>query len=263
MKLAKQTDVNKLIIFLKENIEQCVYIYIDITKYGVEHPEIKLWYSENNQGINSVIMKYYDSFQMFSLDVKQDIEKIGSVLKENPVKTISGNEALIKELEMHFSDKYDVNYGIVVRETRYKKIPGFEKVEPATIKDCEAIAHLMCEDEEFGENYDEDVLAKQLADRIETGMGRSFVMRENDEIVGHVATFAELDDLVVQSGLIVSNKAKNPFCGLILHEYMKGVSLENGKSVYAFRIKEEMKKYEKSPGTVICGHYGKLTKIGG
>lgn len=263
MKLANKADVNNIILFLKEHVDHCIYIYIDIVKYGVEHPDIKLWYSETNKGINSVLMKYYDSFQIYSLDVERDKKEICHILEDNPVKTISGNEEVIRTIEKCFLEAYVVNYGIVVKETKYKKLPGFDKVEPALISDCEAIAQLMCQDEEFGNNYEENELARQLKDRMQTGMGKSFVLRENGEIVGHVATFAEADDLVVQSGLIVSKKAKNPFSGLVLHEYMKGVSLENGKSVYAFRIKEEMKKYEKSPGTVICGHYGKLTRIGG
>ena len=262
MKLANRSDINKIILFLKENVEHCIYIYIDIVKYGVEHSDIKLWYSETNKEINGVVMKYYDSFQLFFVDVEQDKQEICRILEENPVKTISGNEELIKAIEKYFSDTYVANYGIVVKETKYKKLPGFDKVEPASISDCEAIAHLMCQDEEFGNNYEETELARQLKDRMQTGMGKSFILRENGEIVGHVATFAEVDDLVVQSGLIVSKKCKNPFSGLILHEYMKSVSLDAGKTVFAFRIKEEMQKYEKSPGTIICGNYGKLTKVG-
>lgn len=262
MRIANGEDLDKVIAFLKKNLDDCVYIYIDIVKYGIEHPHITLWFSEYENGINSVAMKYYDSFQLFSIDTQLDREKICKVLTDNPVKTISGSENIIREIESELQGKYDCNYGIVVKETKYKKLPGFDKVEAATVDDCYEIACLMCQDEEFGRNYDVAVLAKQLEDRINTGMGRSFVMREKDEIVGHVATFAEVDDLVVQSGLMVSSKCSNPFGGIILHEYMKGVSLDAGKSVYAFRIKEEMKKYEKSPGTIICGHYGKLTKVG-
>lgn len=263
MKRADGKDLDRVIAFLRENLDDCVYIYIDIVKYGLEHPDVKLWFSECNNSINSVAMKYYDSFQLFSKNAEMDKDIICNVLEEYPVKTISGSENVIREIETRLKTEYDCNYGIVVKETKYKKMPGFDKIEEATVQDCYEIACLMCQDEEFGRNYDVKILSKQLADRIETGMGRSFVIREEGEIVGHVATFAEVDDLVVQSGLMVSDKAKNPFCGLILHEYMKGVSLDKGKSVYAFRIKEEMKRYEKSPGTVICGHYGKLTKIGG
>ena len=190
------------------------------------------------------------------------MDKICQLLEKYPVKTISGSENIIKEIAPRLSGCYDCNYGIVVKETRYKKLPGFEQVEEATINDCYDIACLMCEDEEFGRNYDVDVLTRQLADRIDTGMGKSYVLREEEKIVGHVATFAEVDDLVVLSGLIVSPLCKNRFGGIVLHEYLKSVYLEEGKFIYAFRIKDKMQRYEKSPGTIICGNYGKLTKVG-
>lgn len=262
MKEAKTKDLDRLIAFLKENVDHCIYIYIDVIQYGLDHKYMKVWFAENDSEITSVAMKYYDSFQLFSKNVQTDREEIIKLLEENSVKTISGDINIIQSIETKFNDDYDVNYGIVVKETKYKKLHGFEKVEIATKDDCPEIAHLMCQDSEFGENYDEDILIKQLDDRMTSGMGRNFVIRENGEIVGHVATFAETDDLAVQSGLMVSEKCSNVLCGLILHEYMKGISLEAGKTVYAFRIKEEMKKYEKSPGTIICGQYGKMTRRG-
>lgn len=262
MKRAYEEDLERILVFLNENLDHCVYIYIDITKYGLDNPNIKLWYSEYEGCINSVAMKYYDSFQLCSIDEKLDEEGIYQLLRDNPVKSVSGSANIIRILEPYFAGKCDCNYGIVVKETKYKMLPGVERVEEATVEECFEIAELLCTDYEFADTYEVDVLAKQLEDRIKTGAGRSFVIKEKGKIIAHVATFAEADKLVVQSGLIVAPEYRNSLYGVVLHEYMKGVSIQAGKNVYAYRIKEDMKKYVKSPGTVVCGEYGKFTKIG-
>ena len=263
MKRAYEEDLEKIYIFLNENLDQCVYIYIDITTYGLKNPNITLWYSEYEGSINSVAMKYYDSFQLCSIDEKLDKERIDQLLLEYPVKSVSGSINIIKALEPHFAGKCDCNYGIVVKETKYKRLPGVERVEEATVEDCAEIAELLCADEDFGGTYEVDVLTKQLEDRINTGAGRSFVIKENGKIVAHAATFAEADKLVVYSGLMVDEKYRNKMYGVILYEFMKSVCIKEGKTVYAFRIKEDMKKYVKSPGTVVCGEYGKFTEMEG
>jgi len=262
MKLAYKEDLQRILSFLKKNLDHCVYIYIDITKYGLENPNIKLWYSEYDTEINSVAMKYYDSFQLCSVDEKKDEEKIKQLLTENPVKSISGSANIIRALKPYFEGKYECNFGIVVRETKYKMLPGAECVEEATVEDCLEIATLLCEDPEFGDTYDVDVLAKQLRDRINTKMGRNFILRKDGKIVAHCATFAEIDELVVQSGLIVLPEYRNRLYGIIIYEYVKKFYIEAGKTIYAFRINEDMKRYIKSPGTVACGEYGKFTRIG-
>lgn len=260
LKIAEVKELGRIIAFLEEYIDHCVYIYIDIVKYGLTHEHIKLWYTERGCKINTVAMKYYDSFQLFSVDVMLDKDKVCTLLRDNPVKTISGNYELIEVLAKNMQDEYEINYGVIVKEDKYREVPGFEKVEAATEKDCYEIAQLMCQDREFNSNYEVDILAEQLANRIKTGVGRSYIIREQEQIVAHVGVFAEAGNVVVESGLIADARYRNRFYGLIIHECLMKILLSEGKKVYGFRIKEEMKNCTFATDEKVCGYYGKMTR---
>lgn len=259
IKKLTQDKVGLILEYLKAHFSNCIYLYIDLKKYGVTHPEVLFWYSEADGDPNTVIMKYYNSFQIFSADKDWKPDEYAAFIAQHSVLTISGNIEVIRKLDKHLRG-FKTAYGLVIHEKKYKEFPQFSLVSKADAHDALEIARLMCSDQEFGENYTVENLSRQLADRILENAGRSYILRENDRIVAHVGTFIEDETMVVESGLIVDRTFKNKFYGLIIHEYLKKTMIEEGKNVYAFRINEHMQSYTKAGNDDICGYYGKMTR---
>lgn len=247
--------------YLKRHLEECIYMAIDLERYGYQYSEVEFWYTEKEDKLYTVLMKYYDSFQIFSSEDEWNDRESIEFMKQYHVRTICGKESIIKKLEKYMKE-YDVQYGIIVREDTYRDFRQFEFIRAATPADAEEIAKLMCMDEDFRMNYSLEGLTQQLADRMNEGMGRSYVIVEDDQIVAHSAIYAECDQIAVESGLIVHEDYKKKLYGMIVHEFIKKVLLSEGKVLYGFRIVENMRRNARALDLNICGCYGKMTRKG-
>lgn len=244
---------------LYQHISESIYLTIDLEKYGVSNPQAQFWYDETNGQIDTVVMKYYDSFQIFSSNPQWNPEETAELARRYEVTTICGKKSMIECL-IKMLPEYEASYGVIVRENTYREFPQFSLIEEAHSEDAMEIAQLMCTDEDFDENYEVEILAKQLADRMEDNSGRSFVIREDGKIVAHTSVFAENNTIAVESGLIVDKDYKDKLYGMMIHEYLKKKLLAEGKTIYGFRIKDSMKRCTKASKDNVCGYYGKMTR---
>ena len=91
---AKKHDLADILYFLKENLADCIYMYIDIKKYSLFNDNMKVWINrENNTGkIKTVLMKYYDSMQIATTEEQEQTKWLADFLQSNPVSMISGRE---------------------------------------------------------------------------------------------------------------------------------------------------------------------------
>lgn len=259
MKKLEEKDFDRILNYLREHKTECIYLTIDLEKYGTKSPQVDFWYNETDGEPDTVLMKYYDSFQIFSANPNWNVEEAAEWIAQYEVTTICGKESMIRALSEKLSD-YTPAYGVVVKQDTFREFRQFENIRSALPEDAMEIARLMCLDEEFDENYKLEVLAEQLADRMKEGVGRSYVMREDGRIVAHVSVFAENSDMAVVSGLIVAPEYAGKFYGMIIYEYVKMQLMQEGKTVYGFRIKDSMKRCAKAENGAVCGGYGKLTR---
>ena len=66
---AVESDIDRIIAFLKEHLDQCVYLYIDISKYRLTNPNMMVWLDDDETDeIKAVVMKYHTSITFFTLD---------------------------------------------------------------------------------------------------------------------------------------------------------------------------------------------------
>lgn len=258
MREATEQDRTRILQYLRGNMKDCIYLYIDIMNYGVSSEHMKVWIEEDAEELSLVVMKYYDSFQVYShLDVC-NTAAIVALLEQYPVAMISARRDIIEQLEKQCED-YIASYGIIYVVERHREVSGRTDIMLATEKDAPEIAKLICTDEEFAANYTVEVLAKQLAERIRTGTGRSYIIREDGEIVAHTATFAEADGIGVVSGTIVKQNCRNSNYYLLISNYMAQQLKTEGKTAYIFAITDKMIRYHDMVHTR-CGEYGKLVR---
>lgn len=267
MRRAEQQDQKAILEYLKESVAECIYMYIDILNYGISSENMAVWLQEQEGRIDLVVMKYFDSFQVYSHRRGIDVEPVLALLQEYPVTMISARRDIIEQLEGVCSG-YHAAYGAVFDVSRARRAfgvmgsakPSTLKVTEATVDDAAEIAELICSDDAFRVNYTEEDLARQLTERIRTRTGRSVIIRVEGRIIAHDATFAEAEGVAVVSGLVIRPEYRGMGCYAALGSYLGEQLMKEGKKPYAFAISDKTIRYHRAVYTE-CGEYGKLVKI--
>lgn len=258
MKRAGLGDREKILQYLQKDLADCLYLYIDITNYGIASEHIQVWFEEEQDGIGWVVMKYYDSLQIYHHKQYPNVDSVGILVRQYPVAMVSGRRDLIEKLGEQCPD-YETAYGEVFLMDKYRKVQDETEILKAMEKDTKEIAELICSDEEIGGHYTVEGLAMQLAERIKTESGRSYIIRSNGEIAAHSATYAEAEGVAVVGGTIIHPKYRNTNYYICLSNHVLQELAAEGKKVYTFATSEKMMRYHQMLHSK-CGEYGKLTK---
>ncbi len=258
MKKADVGDRERILQYLQNHLSDCLYLYIDIMNYGIAAENMQVWIEEKREEIELIVMKYHDSFQIYSHKETPNITVILELLRKYPVAMISGTRAIIEKLEMQ-CEAYTATYGEVFIMDKYRKVSKESEVLRALVKDAKEIAGLICSDEEIGRHYSIDDLTMQLSERIETGTGRSYIIRDRGKIVAHSATYAEAERIAVVGGTIIRKEYRKSDCYMLLSNYMLQELAAEGKTAYTFATSEKMIHYHRMLHNK-CGEYGKLEK---
>ena len=257
MRAATQDDVPAILVYLKRHVSDCLYMYIDIAKYGLENPYMKVWLDSDERGIKLVVMKYHTGISVYTDTEDWDISKVAQLIKEENVSSVTGPKDTVNQLYELCGDEYKVTYGSVFSFTKHRDF-DFSRIETATVDDALEIAELIVQDEGIGSYYDVRDLATQLAERMNTNMGRSYVIRSEGKIVAHIASYAEFEGLATTGGLIVSPECRTGVYGGALESYLVRNLLEENFVVYTFVTERLRSKLLLALGNQCVGEYGKM-----
>lgn len=257
IRIAKEKDKEKILDILKESIVDNIYLYIDILMFGLEKEYLNVWINEQQNEINQVILKYYNSFQIYSK--KNSYNKIVNLILKHKPSMVSGTENIIRSIYEILKDSYDVNYGAILEQERIKVLVRDHKPTLASINDMEEIAGLICIDKSIGGHYKKSELVEQLSARFQEKTGRNYIIKEDDKIIAHYSTYAESPDIAIMGGLIVHPLYRGRGLAKALHIYLSNILVDEGKRVFLFCNEKEVLKMYLSLGAKNCGRYGKLT----
>lgn len=256
----KEKDINMVVDYLQKGVQDCIYMFVDIKKYGLSNPAMKVWYGvDQYENINLVIMKYHTSISLFSQQDAWSIDDVISIISEYRPNSITGRRDMIEKL-MSRMEGYNVEYGYIFKLIEFADFGGDELVEEATDSDMLEIARLVTSDAEIGSYYEIEDYAKQLIERKHSGMGRNLIIRDKGQIVGHIATYAELDDIATTGGLIVDSNHEGKMLGAVLEGCLVRQLLGEGTSIYTFVTSKKRYKLLKNMGNSPVGEYGKMMK---
>ena len=261
MRKALESDLPAVLSYLKNDVGQCLYMYIDIDTYRLSNPAMGVWLDTDDAGnVTLVVMKYHTSISLYTAGSDYDRQAVCDLLKEHEIYSITGQRRLIEPLQELLKGEYGVEYGYIYK---YVSLPSVETDNPpewAVAEECDEIAALICSDEGIGSYYVPADLAAQLRERMATGMGRSLVVRENGVIVGHIATYAEHGDIAITGGQIVKKDCRNGFTGVILEDHIVKALDAGGFTSYAFVTDRKRKRFLDMYGNECVGEYGKLMR---
>lgn len=255
IKIDNEIKVQDIISYLKNDIINCIYIFIDISKFGLKNRNIDVY-----KDYDTILMKYFNSLNTYKINKNNSKEIANFVLRSNiPIITGLANDCML--LKDHLGKGWRISYGRTYEIFSFLKCPNPEIVQEADIYDLEECASLVCSDEEIGGHYKVNELAQQFKERFINNFSRHYIIKKNNKIIAHSATYAELDDISVTSGIIVLPEYRGQNYGKIIESYLINKLLSEDKRVFTFlRTKKRYDFIEKYGVVKFCTN-GKLTKL--
>ena len=256
-----EKDINRILAYIGNDYGRCLYMYIDIKKYGVDKDFFSVWTWENETGdIRALVSKYHSGMQLFSRTDDFDVYEIKELIDRfNPSMVVGMDETLEKIRPI--LPGYDEEYGLVGKLAGLQIAPGAEAYS-ARDEEIKGIVDLISEDEALGGPYEYEELMDQYTERRKEKFGRNYIQRDNDNrLIGHAATYAETEEIAVISGVITAPAYRG--CG-----YSKGILaalcdalLKEGKDVFSYYYIPAAKKMHEGIGFETIGKWTKLIRV--
>lgn len=263
-KIAK-TELVEVLDYLKQDLQLCLYAYIDIKKYGIDNDNLTVFAQfDEDESIKCVIMRYYMGLQIYTAEKDYDAGELVEFLDTIEYNMINGAAYLIQSIvdAIDSPQKYERENGFVVelKELFWDKNEDVVQkiVRAENSEDFLASAKLICSDEGLGGHYDVHELSKQLQERREESFGRNMLLWQNDRLVCHVATYAELNQVGIISGVITDSLARGQGLAYQLVGALSAELLNEGKRVFLFYYTEAAGRLYKKLGFTNSVEWQKL-----
>lgn len=265
MSIRKATsgDEPRIKAYIGDGYEHCLYLYLNLLQYGCDSDEITVWVQEK-QKITAVLLRYHTCIHIFSREHDFDSAELASFLKAQPsLSLVQGESGTIKEVAQFCGESdFTVEYGSIMHcpQGNSPCPSSLDFAAASTLSDLEQVASLYYADE-LGKTYRYDDLLLQMRTRLESGYGRTFLLRDAGKVIGSISTWAENDSMAVESGLIVAPAHRNKGVAVSLIYFLQSQLM--GKRLYAICYTEKALRLHKRAGFVRICDYAKLTSARG
>jgi predicted GNAT family acetyltransferase len=170
---------------------------------------------------------------------------------------ISARANVISELHSQVSGLYHKEFGMILSQP-YTGLHYNQNPELATKNDMEEIARLVCSDKGIGGHYTPEELKAQFISRFDDGTGRNYVIRKEQIIVAHYATYAEIPEIAVMGGLIVLPEERGNGFARLLHCYLSDLLITEKREAVLFCHDRHVLNMYLKMGAVVRSEYGKM-----
>ena len=247
--------------YISNDFGRCLYMYIDLEKYGLDKDFFTIWIqSDDRKEITALISKYHDGFQIFSRNNDFDEKEMVDFIESFNFSMIVGMEDSLKKISPLLAD-HQMETGYVGRLDRLTVKPDPEAYR-ASFDEIDDIAGLLAEDPSLGKPYGFDNLLSQLRERFNDDFGRSYLLRngKDKEIICHAATYAEIKELAVISGVITAPQYRGKGYSKAVLAALCDELLKEKKQVFSYYYIPLAIKMHHSIGFEDIGKWAKLVK---
>jgi len=255
--LADKEDREELLRCLGEEKGKCLYMYMDILKFGLGHPEISVWVQRDGFGMSAVAMRYHNGFHIYARGAEYMPGEIVDLIRRERPTMICGEKHVVQGIADGLPG-YVAEYGVVSRlSAPVARCAGCD-VGIAQGPDFSQVAQMLKEDDDYGASFTCGELELQFRSRQESGLSRSYVLRSGGRVVAHVATGAECDAVATISGVVVRADCRRQ--GLAT-KVMRAICADlqaEGKDVYSIYYAEQSARLHGKLGFVKYCDWGKL-----
>ena len=258
MTLLTEDEYSGLMEYLKKDIGSCLYMYCDLVKYGINDPNIHVWYSKIYGEFNCVIMQYFKGAHIYSFNNDYNLEEVVDHFNLIDVDRICGNGIIIRKIQPLMGNRFYAEYGRTLKLSKYKRFKHNIDIETATIYDVCGITELLMSHKLYSDSYSYDQLYKELEDRISRNIGRSFIIKDGDRVVAHDSYNVETENVAVGGLALVHDDYRRTFYGIYLESYMINTMVDEGKTLYAMLFDRRRVEGFVKMGNINIGEYGKM-----
>ena len=255
----KKEEESIIINYIGDDYYKCIYLYLDLKRYGLLNPNVKTWIQEDdNHKITSVVLKYYTGMHIYSKNNNYNLKDISQlILLERPT-MICGEAEIIEDIFKYMNcDYYNIEKGWV-RELSKIDNDERESITKAEKDDFNQIAELLYNDEDLGSSYELEELSKQLYERNKEGFVRNYVIKDNDRVVSHAGTGAEDEKLGMLAYVITDPNYRGKGYAKKLCKAVCQDLIEEGKKVYLINYSNESTALYDKIGFHICCNWAKM-----
>lgn len=253
-------ELKRLEEYLNKDKFQNPYFYIDLLSFGYKSDNVQVYITDSKDGL-CYIYRYYDTVQLYVPNGMKFCKKeLIEFLEEKKFQMISGSSKLINEISDDLTLSYYSNYGVIMSYSGDDVSLSDEQICYATPQDCPEIARLICSDEKIGGHYDVDKLANQLSDRLTSHNCRNVILRSNEKLISHAATYAEEKDMAIIGGVITLKDFRGSGYGKKCVSALIKSLLKENKVPLLFCYDDKTISWYKSMGWNVIEECGSLKK---
>lgn len=260
--LVKAVDKDLPLVFsaIGERLYAALYLYTNLRRYGLDNPHINLWIDSATASgeILLVIMQYYSGVTLFSNSNTFEPAVAASLLHDLSPSIISGLSQTVDPLVSHF-EAYRRTDGLIGEATMVTESDD-TNISKAAPEDLRQVADLLASDAGFGAHTTSEKLFNELKERSDDGYGRSLVIKDADCVVAHAATYAELADIAVTSGVVTHPHYRRQGLMRRVYSLLINTLLSEGKRVFATYFTPAATALHHSLGFDDKGTWSKLEK---
>ena len=251
------TDFDRILQYIGNEYASCLYLYMDLIKYGPDSSFTSTWIQEDNGHIQCVILSYHTAMHIYSRESFDKQEVINLITEIKPSQICATKQTLFALKDELFSRGYDIELGYVGKLDSTNLSQSLD-IMKATIDDVDDISNLLYSDEGIGASYTLEDLKEQFRERLSQGFVRSFIIKQNGKIVAHLGTGAEIGNVCIITYVITDEEYRGRGYAKMLYMAANKELHEEGKEVYAVYYTKGAIQLHHSVGFKDCCQYGKL-----
>ncbi len=250
-----------IIEYIGEDYPKCLYLYLDVVKYGCSSDTTRTWIQTRDGEITTVALAYHTALHLFSRNNDFDVLEICELAKEVKPTMVNATADIIRKLEPTLKQ-----YGFLSEFGHIGEWMGTacevndSEVSIANEKDIQEVAKLLYEDDDIGASYVYEDLLKQMRDRLNEGYVRSYVLHKDNEVAAHVGTGAEINNVCTIAYTITSPKYRGRGLAGRLYNYSCSMLKKEGKRIFSVYYPESAYAFHHKMGFDDICEYGKLYK---
>ncbi len=250
---------DRIFSYIGENQEACLYLYVDVRRYGLSSGLVRVWAQCTGDEIHAIAMSYHNGMHLYSRENRFDGAEIFKLIHELKPTMVFAQKRMIQELEK-YADGYQVKYGYVkkMKELDYETMS--KRFCLASNEDVPQMAEMLYADRELTGSYSYEELEAQLRERIQDGCGRSFLLKDKGQIIAQVSTSAEIDSIAIINMLMTDGNYRGKGLASELLRSV-GSELKDAYSLYLYCYGKEKSDYYDRHGFFTCQEWGKLYRL--
>lgn len=247
-----QSDIDAILSYIGNEYPKCLYLFLNLTRYGFDNDRIESFIQYDEGVISTVMLQYYSCLHIYSKDNSFDNEELTSFISSKKDLSMLYCESstadkiaskLSKKIKKHFS----ITKGWVAQVKKLNIVPKGIAIKAKSC-DFEQIVKMIYDDDDIGRSYKYDELAKQLEERNKEGYSRNLVIKDNELVIAHACTNAEIDKIAVVAELLVRKKYRRQGLASEIWGDICNQLLTEGKEVFSYYYSQESRSLHKKIG---------------